>query len=91
MDPRIKSGPLALREQFTLSKRLYDAVVSIQERLPQVTDAQQRTALTALSGQLLRLLSLAQDGSGPAPVQTTKAAEEALSRYLALGATKPRS
>jgi hypothetical protein len=91
MDPRIKSGPLALREQFTLSKRLYDAVVSIQERLPQVTEAQQRTALTTLSGQLLRLFALTQDGSGPAPVQTAKAAEEALSRYQALLLTKPRS
>jgi len=91
MDPRIKSGPLALREQFTLSKRLYDAVVSIQERLPRATEAQQRTALTALSGQLVRLLALTQDGSGPAPVQTVKAAEEALSRFQALGLTKPRS
>ncbi len=37
-----------------------------------------------LSAQLLGLLALTQDGSGPAPVQTVKAAEDALARYQAL-------
>jgi formate hydrogenlyase subunit 6/NADH:ubiquinone oxidoreductase subunit I len=34
MDPRVKSAPLALREQFTLSKQVYDAIGKIQETLP---------------------------------------------------------
>ena len=33
MDPRIKSGALALRQQFALSKRLYDAAVSLSRSL----------------------------------------------------------
>ena len=110
-------GRLRLRQQFALSKRLYDAVVSIQEIIPRVNDARDRAkaagnaelaeqlaglagsvggrgrgrgagagaaSLTALSAQLSGLYSLTQDGSGPAPVQTTRAAEEALTRYQAL-------
>jgi hypothetical protein len=37
-----------------------------------------------VSAQLSSLLALTQDGSGPAPVQTAKAAEEALTRSQAL-------
>jgi len=30
MDPRVKSGTLALQQQFTLSKKVYDAIAKIQ-------------------------------------------------------------
>ena len=60
MDPRVKSGAFALQQQFASSKRLYDAIVKIQETLPQVEQARERAQaagntdlvqkLTALSG-----------------------------------------
>ncbi|HEY7054891.1 MAG TPA: hypothetical protein VH458_00130, partial [Vicinamibacterales bacterium] len=121
MDPRVKSGALALQQQFALSKQLYDAVVAIQAAIPRVdaardqargsdnTDlvqklgalsgseggrggfggrgrdgAEGQPSLTSVSAQLSSLLALTQDGSGPVPVQTAKAAEEALTRSQAL-------
>ena len=119
MDPRIRSGVLALRQQFALSKRLYAAAVSLHEVLPRLNDARDRaqgssnaelaqkvgallgagggrgggrgrggvegqSTIANVAAQLLGLLALTQDGSGPAPVQTVRAAEDALARYQAL-------
>ena len=118
MDPRVKSGPLALQQQFALSKRLYDAIVSIQEILPRVNEARDRArasgnaevadrlsalagagggrggrgrgaggapvSLAGLSAQLSGLYALSQEGSGPAPVQTSKAAEAALAQVQSM-------
>ena len=119
MDPRIKSGTLALRQQFALSKRLYDAAVSLHEVLPRLNEALDRAqgsgnaglaqkvgallgagggggggrgrggtegqpTVASVSAQLLGLLALTQDGSGPSPAQTVRTAEDALARYQAL-------
>ena len=119
MDPRIKSGTLALRQQFALSKRLYDAAVSLHEVLPRLNEALDRArgsgnaelaqkvgallgagggggggrgrggtegqpTVASVSAQLLGVLALTQDGSGPSPAQTVRTAEDALARYQAL-------
>jgi photosystem II stability/assembly factor-like uncharacterized protein len=74
MDPRVKSGAAALQQQFALSKRLYDAVVKVQQMLTSAKDDR----LSALSAQLMRIYGLVQDGSGPTPPQTVAAAEAVL-------------
>ena len=42
VDPRVKVGPAALQKQFTLSKRLYDALFRIEEVLPKIAEARER-------------------------------------------------
>ena len=42
MDPRVKSGTLALQQQFTIAKRVYDAIGRIQGTLPLLAEARQR-------------------------------------------------
>ena len=42
MDPRVKSGTLALNQQFALSKRIVDALAAIQELLPPIDAARAR-------------------------------------------------
>ena len=108
----------ALQQQFALSKRLYDAIVSIQEILPRVNEARDRArasgnaevadrlsalvgagggrggrgrgagggpvSLAGLSAQLSGLYALSQEGSGPVPVQTSKAAEAALAQVQSM-------
>jgi hypothetical protein len=124
MDPRVTSAAAALQQQFALSKRLYDAILEIQDTLPRIARAREQAqsagnaeltqklnaiggtsaggrggfggrgrggatgtpTLTSVSGQMSLLYSLTQDGSGPTPVQTAAAAEEALKQYQALKA-----
>jgi hypothetical protein len=76
MDPRVKSGTAALQQQFALSKRLYDAVVKVQQTLTSAKDDRR----SALSAQLMRIYGLVQDGSGPTPPQTVAAAEAVLNQ-----------
>ncbi len=65
MDPRIKVAPIALQQQFTLSKRLYDAMVKIQEMIPIVSDARDRAQAAGKTEVAQKLSSLAGgDGSG---------------------------
>jgi photosystem II stability/assembly factor-like uncharacterized protein len=121
MDPRVKSGTPALQQQFALSKRVYDAVVKVEQTIPLAAQAQDRAqsagnaeqarklaavlgstvgrggfggrgrgsagappTLASIAAQLLQIYSLTQDGSGPPPVQTIKAAEETLAQYDAV-------
>jgi photosystem II stability/assembly factor-like uncharacterized protein len=63
MDPRIKVAPIALQQQFTLSKRLYDALVRIQEVLPKVTEARDRAQAAGQADTAQKLSSLAGAGS----------------------------
>ena len=42
MDPRVKSGTLALQQQFALSKKVYDAMAKIQETLPRLAQIRER-------------------------------------------------
>ena len=48
MDPRVKTPALGLQQQFTLSKRLYDAALKADEALREVRAA--RAALRGKSG-----------------------------------------
>jgi hypothetical protein len=84
MDPRVKSSPLALHQQFVLAKQLYDAIVKTQAALSGVTDPDRKKALSSLVEQLLPVYGLSQEGSGPPPVQTVAAARDALKAYGAL-------
>jgi hypothetical protein len=84
MDPRVKSSALALQQQFTLAKRLYDAIVKVQAALSGATDPDRKKALSSLEDQLLAVYALSQEGSGPPPVQTAAAARDALKAYETL-------
>jgi photosystem II stability/assembly factor-like uncharacterized protein len=84
MDPRVKSGTLALQQQFALAKQLYDAIVKVQAALSGVTDPDKKKALSSLEDQLLAVYALSQEGSGPPPVQTVAAARDALKAYETL-------
>ena len=46
MDPRVKTPPLGLAQQFTLSKQLYDGIIEAQKSLEE---------LRALKGRLARV------------------------------------
>jgi photosystem II stability/assembly factor-like uncharacterized protein len=63
MDPRVKSGTLALNQQFALSKRIFDALATIQELLPPIEAARAR-AQAAGNAELAQKL---QTLGGPAP------------------------
>ena len=64
MDPRVKSGALALQQQFALSKRLYDAIVSIQEILPRLNDARDRARAAGNAEVADKLSALVGSGGG---------------------------
>jgi hypothetical protein len=84
MDPRVKSGTLALQQQFALAKQVYDALV---ETLAARTAAEKQgradraKKLDAVVTQLLAIYPLTQDGSGPPPLQTRAAVRDALKAY----------
>jgi photosystem II stability/assembly factor-like uncharacterized protein len=64
MDPRVKSGPLALRAQFTLARRVYDAMNRIQELLPAVAQARERAQAAGNNDLAQTLQALAGAGGG---------------------------
>ncbi len=64
MDPRVKSGAPVLQQQFTLSKRLYDAVVKIQETMPLVAEARDRAQAAGNTDLVQRLTALAGASAG---------------------------
>jgi hypothetical protein len=64
MDPRVKSGPLALQQQFALSKRVYDAIGKIQETLPLVAWARERAQAAGNTELAQKLQALAGAGGG---------------------------
>jgi photosystem II stability/assembly factor-like uncharacterized protein len=64
MDPRVKSGAVALQQQFGLSKRLYDAIVQIQETLAKVAQARDRAQAAGNSDLAQNLGALAGAGAG---------------------------
>ena len=64
MDPRVKSGALALQQQFTIAKRVYDAIGSIQGILPQLAEARQRAQAAGHSELAQKLQALAGAGGG---------------------------
>jgi hypothetical protein len=63
MDPRVKVAPIALQQQFTLSKRLYDALVKVQEVLPKITEAHDRAQAAGNTAAAQKLAALAGAGT----------------------------
>jgi photosystem II stability/assembly factor-like uncharacterized protein len=64
MDPRVRSGPAALKAQFDLSKRVYDAINTIRATLPRVQQARERAQGAGNAELAQRLQSLAGDAGG---------------------------
>ena len=59
MDPRVKTTPLGLAQQFTLSKQLYDGVLEVQKALDEIralrAQTKDRQALAAFDQKLAAL------------------------------------
>ncbi|HVD93179.1 MAG TPA: hypothetical protein VNC21_12875 [Vicinamibacterales bacterium] len=84
MDPRVKSGPLALQQQFALAKRVYDALVktlAARAAAEKQGNADLAKKLDTLAAQLSAIYPLTQDGSGSPPLQTVAAVRDALKSY----------
>jgi photosystem II stability/assembly factor-like uncharacterized protein len=64
MDPRVKSGALALQQQFRLSKRVYDALAKIQETLPRIAQARERAQAAGNADLAQKLQRVAGAGGG---------------------------
>ncbi|PYR54753.1 MAG: glycoside hydrolase, partial [Acidobacteria bacterium] len=85
MDPRVKTGVLGLQQQFALSKRLYDALVRIDERL---RGGPPDPAMSRLSREIAAIYGTIQEAPVAPPVQTAAAARDVLNRYD--GSTRSR-
>jgi hypothetical protein len=84
MDPRVKTPAVAVQQQFTLAKRVYDAMIKVHDRIA-ASGSTPPPALTKVFAQLQQVYGLAQEGAGPIPVEnitaitdTLKQADEAL-------------
>ena len=66
MDPRVKQPAAALQQQFALSKRVYDAINTIQATLPKVQQARERAQAAGNTdlAQQLQTLAGATGGRG---------------------------
>ena len=66
MDPRVKQPAAALQQQFDLSKRVYDAINTIQATLPKVQQARERAQAAGNTdlAQQLQTLAGATGGRG---------------------------
>ena len=80
MDPRVKTPPLGLQQQFTLSKRLYDAMVEIDPRL---RGGPENPELSRLSNQIAAAYGVIQEAAVAPPLQVASAAERLLREYRA--------
>ncbi len=76
MDPRVKTPPAALLQQFTLSKRLSDAMDEIGKAL--AAGGGDAAGLRRLNAALLSAYNLVQDADVAPTTQAVKAAEDAL-------------
>ncbi|HET7694768.1 MAG TPA: hypothetical protein VFK57_03605 [Vicinamibacterales bacterium] len=64
MDPRVKSGTIALQQQFALSKRVYDALGRIHAMLPRIGQARDRAQAAGHADLAQKLQALAGAGGG---------------------------
>jgi photosystem II stability/assembly factor-like uncharacterized protein len=64
MDPRVKSGAAAIQQQFTLAKRVFDAVADLQQARTTVADAEQRARASGDTQRAEQLAALADSGGG---------------------------
>ncbi len=76
MDPRVKTPPAALLQQFTLSRRLSDAMDGIGKAL--AAGNGDAAALRRINAALLSAYNLIQDADVTPTTQAVKAAEDAL-------------
>jgi photosystem II stability/assembly factor-like uncharacterized protein len=85
MDPRVTSTPAMIQQQFTLAKRVYDALAGVHAKLAaQPGDA----TLTRVYARLLAVYGLTQQGNGPIPAQNQKAINDALEQYRTAAGAK---
>jgi hypothetical protein len=64
MDPRVKNGAEGLQQQFTLSKKVYDAIAKIQETLPLLQQARDRAQAAGDAALAQRIQGLMGAGGG---------------------------
>jgi hypothetical protein len=84
MDPRVKTTPAALLQQFTLSKRLSDAIGGLAD-----AGGAASPDAAALSRNLLNAYNLIQAADVAPTTQAVKAATEALAAYAARAGKAP--
>jgi photosystem II stability/assembly factor-like uncharacterized protein len=78
MDPRVKSGTIALQQQFALARRVYDTMNRIQTALDRATTQADKDAIGKLKDQLATVYPLTQEDSAPPPTQTARRIESLL-------------
>jgi hypothetical protein len=78
MDPRVKTSALALNQQFTLSKQLYDGMVEAQQALQELRALRAKSAGTPLDAKLAALEGQAGGGRGGPPAAPAPDARETL-------------
>ncbi|HYT66175.1 MAG TPA: hypothetical protein VEL51_07155 [Vicinamibacterales bacterium] len=83
MDPRVKSGTVALQQQYALARRVYDTLNRLHERGASAGGRGRGTAspaptLSTVYADLLALYGATQEGSTPPPSQTLAAINAAL-------------
>jgi hypothetical protein len=73
----VRTPIVAVRQQFTLAKRVYDAMIKIHDRMA-ASGANPPQTLTKAFSALQQVYGLTQEGAGPIPVQNITAIERAL-------------
>jgi photosystem II stability/assembly factor-like uncharacterized protein len=78
MDPRVKTGQVALQQQFALATRVYDAMNAVQKQITNAPNADAKARAQTLAAELLTLYPLTQEDSAPPAAQTVRAIEKLL-------------
>ena len=84
MDPRVQSTRATILQQFSLAKRVYDAIADVHAKLAAQPETAAAGRLTRVYEGLRSVYGLTQQGGGPIPAQNQKAIDEALERYRAV-------
>jgi photosystem II stability/assembly factor-like uncharacterized protein len=90
MDPRVKTPPLGLAQQFTLSKQLYDGMLDVQKALEEIRTVRDKASGTPLDGQLAALAGQGGGGFGggrggaPAGPETLNSISGSLNQLMGL-------
>jgi hypothetical protein len=84
MDPRVTSTSATILQQFSLAKRVYDAIADVHAKLALRPETAAAERLTRVYEGLQSVYGLTQQGGGPIPTQNLKAINEALERYRAI-------
>jgi photosystem II stability/assembly factor-like uncharacterized protein len=90
MDPRVKTPPLGLSQQFTLSKQLYDGILDVQKALEEIRTVRNKASGTPLDEQLAALAGQGGGGFGggrggaPAGPETLNSISGGLNQLMGL-------